>query len=389
MKLWATLPAQFAADPDNIDGHTWHPVMIAGDWKHTGRDFPVTEKDLENHIALFNAGKLGPKLPVFLGHPKKAEQEAVGWMYEFRHKDKGTLEARIGWVGNTKDDIKKGKYAFFSPEFFTRWTDNKGEKQKFALFNVALLNKQHLKELPEVAANFEAVVLGDGLTFNEGPRLGHGDQEMDELKKALTENAKLMAENKAQAERIVKLESEAAEGAKFAEDLKGERAKFEELHKQHEELKAKNEEMTEKARTEKAWSDVHAAFADGKITSKEAYGEHGKEKAMEVEKIEDRSFAFRQAYSNPAEFAEGIALRPKLKNPETNDQGSTTVGKVDTSAGDNYDPNTLEVNVDRENTIVKMADDLQAQAKKDGGSLRYEDSIATATAMYNEGKRAV
>lgn len=180
------------------------PVMIhvapLGKWDHpVYGEFEVTRETVREFIDNFNNGIRKPKLPITAGHDSFEEHKAIGWMTELQEGVNG-LYAIVEWTVDGKDLLLKGSFKYFSPEWFTTYTDPAdGKEYGHVLIGGALTNKPFFRELESVVAFSENVIYQRNSTIMdlEMIRAKEAADITAEEKEFLTENvASLTAEEK-------------------------------------------------------------------------------------------------------------------------------------------------------------------------------------------------
>jgi phage I-like protein len=147
-----SLYAQEFSDSDKVLPEMIH-VAPLGKWDHPiYGTFEVTRDVVRAFVDNFNNGIRKPKLPITAGHDSFEEHKAIGWMIELQEGVNG-LYAKVEWTDDGKDLLLKGSFKYFSPEWFTTYTDPAdGKEYGHVLIGGALTNKPFFRELEDVVA---------------------------------------------------------------------------------------------------------------------------------------------------------------------------------------------------------------------------------------------
>lgn len=215
-------------------------VAPLGKWDHpVYGEFEVTRETVREFVQNFNDGIRKPKLPITAGHDSFEEHKAIGWMVELQEGVNG-LYAKVEWTPDGQDLLLKGSFKYFSPEWFTTYTDPAdGKEYGHVLIGGALTNKPFFRELENIVAFSEHFIYSK---FNVTPSMDLAAIRAKEL-------ADLTAEEK---EFLV---------ANAAELTDEEKTKFEiEVEEEATEDEAKEEEVTEtEEETEVTTGETEAA----------------------------------------------------------------------------------------------------------------------------------
>lgn len=142
-------------------------VAPLGKWEHpVYGEFEVTRDTVREFIQNFNNGIRKPKLPITAGHDSMFgdEHEAIGWMVELQEGVNG-LYSKVEWTNDGQALLLKGSFKYFSPEWFTTYTDPAdGKEYGHVLIGGALTNKPFFRELESVVAFSEHFIYSN---FNE------------------------------------------------------------------------------------------------------------------------------------------------------------------------------------------------------------------------------
>ncbi len=97
-----------------------------GKWKHpTYGDIDLAMADLREFKRNFDNGVYQEHIPVDAEHQTK-ESGAVGWYKELRlggPKGEPGLWAKVEWTDRGTELLQDGRFKYFSPEWFDKWTD--------------------------------------------------------------------------------------------------------------------------------------------------------------------------------------------------------------------------------------------------------------------------
>lgn len=140
-------------------------VAPLGKWDHpVYGEFEVTRDTVREFVQNFNDGIRKPKLPITAGHDSFEEHKAIGWMIELQEGVNG-LYAKVEWTPDGQDLLLKGSFKYFSPEWFTTYTDPaNGKEYGHVLIGGALTNKPFFRELENIVAFSEHFIYSK---FNE------------------------------------------------------------------------------------------------------------------------------------------------------------------------------------------------------------------------------
>lgn len=157
------IPFTLSLYQEFADAEKTLPEMIhiapLGKWDHpVYGEFEVTRDVVREFIQNFENGIRKPKLPITAGHDSFEEHKAIGWMTELQEGVNG-LYAKVEWTVDGQDLLLKGSFKYFSPEWFTSYTDPAdGKEYGHVLIGGALTNKPFFRELESVVAFSENVI---------------------------------------------------------------------------------------------------------------------------------------------------------------------------------------------------------------------------------------
>ena len=131
-------------------------VMPVGKFTHQGRTFTVTEKDLEGFAADIN--DRGDRIPIDYDHSfmEGGSSIAAGWYVPGSAEvSDGILSAEVEWTAQAAQEIKEGKYRFFSPEFSFKKKDQETGKllPAHVVHASGLTNRPFFHQLAPVTAS--------------------------------------------------------------------------------------------------------------------------------------------------------------------------------------------------------------------------------------------
>ena len=134
-------------------------VMRVGKWNHPiYGNMEITDKDLNLFKESFDKNVRRVDIAVDIEHGETPNKgAAAGWFKELR-KDAGRLLAKIEWTDLGKENVKSGKYKYFSPEFKFAYQDAEtGKSYSNVLLGGGLTNRPFIKGMQPVLLSEDIV----------------------------------------------------------------------------------------------------------------------------------------------------------------------------------------------------------------------------------------
>lgn len=157
------------ATPSLADDQLSEPfaVLYTGEFRHGGREIPVSLADLDNAVKVFDAQKAAgyePSIDWEHSFASGGTSKAAGWIKELWREGK-KLMARVKWTPQAREEIANETFRYLSPEFSSELADESGKGLGFGLLAAGLTNRPHLRALGAVALSEEvnAAVGADAL----------------------------------------------------------------------------------------------------------------------------------------------------------------------------------------------------------------------------------
>lgn len=149
----------YLAEPNEVDGVSApFEVLRAGSFERAGEEIEITEADLDQMVANFEAMRErgADELPVDFDHSfaEGGESKAAGWIKALVRKG-ASLFARVKWTTAASQQIRDEEYRYISAEFHPDWTDEFGEAHGFTLLAAGLTNRPFLRGMTPVALSDE------------------------------------------------------------------------------------------------------------------------------------------------------------------------------------------------------------------------------------------
>jgi phage I-like protein len=164
-----TLRGSFGTRIDGGEGKVWNLLFPKGEWhganlKPIGGSIVIDDAMLSEMVANWrDAGR--PPLPIRKTHlhlevEPSAElpelEAAYGLLEDFRVTAQG-LEALTSWSDEGRDEVRSGRWNFWSPEWQPKHVDRRtGEVKGWWLSGTALTNSPFFNSMPRVAASVVA-----------------------------------------------------------------------------------------------------------------------------------------------------------------------------------------------------------------------------------------
>jgi|GEM_PF-5870433 len=147
--------AEFVEPPATI------PVLPRpGSYEHPSYGtIDMTESRLDRFIDNFTRVVYQDRIPIDLEHDVKMSG-AAGWMTGLIKNSDGSVDARVEWTDMGRDALKRDRYLYVSPEWYTQWTSPiDGVKHDDVLIGAALTTRPFFKPpaLRSLAATEEKV----------------------------------------------------------------------------------------------------------------------------------------------------------------------------------------------------------------------------------------
>lgn len=125
----------------------------------------ITEDRNQSFVDNFKAGVYQKSLPIDCEHDISASG-AVGWITDMRINDDGSVDAKSEWNDRGKELIENDRFKYFSPSWFSVWTDPVDPDNKITDVAIggALTTRPFFKEkaLRPLVANERGLSLLDG-----------------------------------------------------------------------------------------------------------------------------------------------------------------------------------------------------------------------------------
>lgn len=205
--------------------------LKVGKFKHSGREFEITSKDLENMVANFNKRVLKKDLPIDYSH--NDHERAAGWITGLALNDEKTaLIVTAKFTPAGAQALESKEFRYFSADFYLAYSDPEdGREYGMLLRGGALTNIPFIKEAEIVPLSEDR--LAEFLNSIEG-------------KKTMSENiADLKADLKLAQAKVADLEKEKVT---FSDAVKGVDALKSEIQKLSDEKKALEVQLSDIAK---------------------------------------------------------------------------------------------------------------------------------------------
>lgn len=128
-------------------------------------DIVITKDRNQAFVDNFKAGVYQEKLPIDCEHDISASG-AVGWIVDMRVNEIGDVDAKTEWTDRGKELIENDRFKYFSPAWFSIWTDPVEPDKKITDVAIggALTTRPFFKEkaLRPLVANEQGLSLLDG-----------------------------------------------------------------------------------------------------------------------------------------------------------------------------------------------------------------------------------
>jgi phage I-like protein len=188
-------------------------ILPVGKWDHPEYgEIVITKDDIVKFKENFDS-KVRNEIAIDVEH--EPEKGAVGWFKELINKGEDGLWAVIEWTNNGKKLIQEKTFKYFSPEFYSEYSDPEtGEEIENVLMGGALTNRPYFKEL-------QSIELSENIFSNLTKNNMKKKLSEEELEKQ--EQEKIEAEKKAKEEADKKLKEE-EEAKKIADEKAKEEA---------------------------------------------------------------------------------------------------------------------------------------------------------------------
>lgn len=128
-------------------------ILRVGEWVKSGRPTTITEADLDQAVANFEAWQQrGAEVSVDYDHGfhERGDSRAAGWIKSLVRRGQ-SLFAQVSWTAIAAEMIRKREYRAFSAEFDKNWTDEEGQRNGFTILAGALTNRPFLRGMTHVA----------------------------------------------------------------------------------------------------------------------------------------------------------------------------------------------------------------------------------------------
>ena len=268
-------------------------ILRVGKWDHPSYGkITITEDALDKFVRSFNDKVRGVDIAVDLEHGETdMKGAAAGWFKDLKRLGE-RLMATISWTELGVENLSKGIYRYFSPEFRFKWKDEEsGKTYDNVLFGGALTNRPFIKGMAPVllSEDMAKVILENDVKLQELQHLGDcialQEEEDDTMK--LAEIAKTLGLSEEAGENDVqqaiaglvakgaKVDELTAQNTKLSEDKEAAEAGKKEAEEKEAAAVEENKQLSERVGTVESklakaeWNAISAkAQAEGVLTPK-------------------------------------------------------------------------------------------------------------------------